>query len=138
VCDYYYRWPVGLLGGNGAANFCYTQAGSYTVMVASGQTSDMTQCFASWGAVFQATFLAANGTCGTALLGTSGGDPLNASTGYYGNLMPAIAYAVDHGATDAAAAFARLTGASNWNAVANSGFDDLPIWGIVPRGLLGT
>jgi hypothetical protein len=52
--------------------------------------------------------------------------------------MPAIAYAVDHGAPGAAAAFARLTGASNWNAIATSGFDDLPIWGIVPRGTLGT
>jgi hypothetical protein len=52
--------------------------------------------------------------------------------------MPAIAYAVDHGDPDAVAAFARMTGASNWSTVENSGFDDLPIWGIVPRGMLGT
>lgn len=138
VRDYYYRWPVGLLGDNGAANFCYTQAGSYTIKVASGPTGDVANCFDSWGEVFQNTFGVANGTCGTTLQGGSGGDPAAASGGYWGNLMPAIAYAVDHGATDAAAAFARLTGASNWNAVENSGFNDIPIWGIVPRGFGGT
>jgi hypothetical protein len=52
--------------------------------------------------------------------------------------MPAIAHAVDHGATGAADAFARMTGATNWSSVENSGFDDIPIWGIVPRGQLGT
>jgi hypothetical protein len=52
--------------------------------------------------------------------------------------MPAIAHAVDHRAPGAQAAFDRLTGASNWNSIVNSGFDDLPIWGIVPRGQLGT
>jgi hypothetical protein len=138
VRDYYYLWPVGLLGDNGSANFCYTRAGSYTIQVASGVTSDTTTYFGSWGTVFQNTFGMPNGTCGTTLQGTSGSDPLNASTGYYGNLMPAIAYAVDHGGTGAAAAFARLTSASNWNAVETSGFDDIPMWGIVPRGLLGT
>jgi hypothetical protein len=53
--------------------------------------------------------------------------------GYWGNLMPAIAYAVDHGAPGASAAWARLTGASNWSVLASAGFDDIPIWGIVPR-----
>jgi len=100
----------------------------------------VTNFYDTWGQVFAATFGTANSTssCGTVLEGASGSDPLNASSGYWGNLMPAIAHAVDHGAPGAAAAFARLTGASNWTAVQNSGFDDLPIWGIVPRGTLGT
>jgi len=141
VRDYYYRWPVGLLGGDGPSNFCFTQASAYTVKIASGVLSDgtnLTPCFTSWGAVFQNTFLATNGTCGTALQGASGGDPANADTGYYGNLMPAIAYAVDHGATGAAAAWARFSGASNWSLVENSGFGDTPIWGVVPKGFGGT
>jgi hypothetical protein len=141
VRDYYYRWPVGLLGGDGASNFCYTQASAYTVKIASGvlpSASDMSPCFTSWGAVFQNTFLAANGTCGTTLQGGSGGDPASAAEGYYGNLMPAIAYAVEQGATGAAAAWARFSGASNWSSVENSGFGDTPIWGIVPRGFGGT
>jgi hypothetical protein len=138
VRDYYYSWPVGLLGGSGPANFCFTQASTYTIKIASITTSDMTRCFDSWGTVYQATFGVANGSCGTVLQGTSGSDPAVASSGYWGNLMPAIAYAVDHGATGAAAAWASLTGASNWSTVENSGFDDLPIWGIVPRGFGGT
>lgn len=141
VRDYYYRWPVGLLGGDGPPNYCYTQGGAFNVKIAPGvppSDSDMSSCFTSWGAVFQNTFGAANGTCGTALQGTSGSDPLNAATGYYGNLLPAIAYAVDHGATGAAAAWARFSGASNWSSVENSGFGDAPMWGIVPKGFGGT
>jgi hypothetical protein len=140
VRDFYYQWPVGLLGTTGTANFCFPKAGNYTIKVADIQTGDVTLFYKNWGQVFAATFLVANSTisCGTVLEGGSGSDPANASSGYWGNLMPAIAYAVDHGAPGAAAAFARLTGASNWTAVANSGFDDLPIWGIVPRGTLGT
>jgi hypothetical protein len=100
----------------------------------------VTLFYKNWGQVFAATFLVANSTtsCGTVLEGGSGSDPANASSGYWGNLMPAIAYAVDHGAPGAQAAFDRMTGASNWSAVQTSGFDDLPIWGIVPRGTLGT
>ena len=141
VRDYYYRFPVGMLGGDGPPNYCYTQAGAFNVKLGPSvpaSPDDLSSCFTTWGAVFQATFGAANGTCGTMLQGASGGDPLNASTGYYGNLMPAIAYAVDHGATGAAAAWARFSSASNWSSVENSGFADTPVWGIVPRGWGGT
>jgi hypothetical protein len=141
VRDYYYRWPAGLLGGDGPPNYCYTQAGAFNVKIAPGippSDSDLSSCFTSWGAVFQNTFGAANGTCGVVLQGTSGSEPASASTGYYGNLMPAIAYAVDHGAPGAAAAWARFSGASNWSTVENSGFGDIPIWGIVPKGFGGT
>jgi hypothetical protein len=141
VRDYYYRWPVGLLGGDGPPNYCYTQASAYTVKIASGMLPDalnLSPCFTSWGTVYQNTFLAANGTCGTVLQGASGGDPASASTGYYGNLMPAIAYAVDHGAPGAAAAWARFSAASNWSTVENSGFGDIPMWGVVPKGFGGT
>jgi len=141
IRDYYYRWPVGLLGADGGANFCFTQASAYTIKVASGvlpSAENMSPCFTSWGAVYQNTFLAANGTCGTVLQGSSGGDPLNANVGYYGNLMPAIAYAVDRGAPDAAEAWARPSGASNWSSVENSGFGDIPMWGVVPKGFGGT
>jgi hypothetical protein len=71
--------------------------------------------------------------CTNTLQGTDAGVPSAAETGYWGNLLPAIAYAVDHGATGASAAWARLTGADNWSIVENSGFDNIPIWGIIPR-----
>jgi hypothetical protein len=138
VRDFLYKSVVGILGSAGASEYCYTQASAFKIQIASDHNGDATTWYDSWGTVYQATFGAANGTCGTTLQGTSGSDPANASTGYYGNLMPAIAYAVDHVAPGADLAFTRLTGASNWNVVENSGFGDIPIWGIVPRGSLGT
>ncbi|HLF24480.1 MAG TPA: hypothetical protein VI565_11205 [Burkholderiales bacterium] len=51
-----------------------------------------------------------------------------------GNISPSS----NRGRFAVAAAWARLTSASNWNVVANSGFDNVPIWGIVPRGFGGT
>jgi len=145
VRDYYYSWPAGILGTSGSANYCYTFASEYNIRIASGSTGDMTQVFTTWGAVFQASTTLANGSCpaGTALGGGGSGDPTVSSTGYYGNLMPAIAHAVDHGGgpgsgSPAALAWARFSGASNFSVLASSGFDDTPIWGIVPRGTLGT
>jgi hypothetical protein len=144
VRDYYYNnWMAGILGTSGAANYCYNHASEYNIQIASG--SSMSLVFANWGAVFQATFAAANGSCpaGTALGGGGSGDPTVASTGYYGNLMPAIAHGVDHGGglgsgSAADQAWTRFSGASNFATVANSGFDDCPIWGVVPRGFGGT
>jgi len=62
--------------------------------------------------------------------------------------LPAIAFAKDHLAPGADAAWARLTAASNFSTLASSSipsfdsqphtFDDLPNWGIVPRGFDGT
>ena len=143
VRDYYHSWPAGILGTSGATNYCYPFASSYNIQIVATQTGDMTQVFTTWGAVFQATFNQTNGSCpaGTALGG--GSDPMNAAVGYYGNLMPAIAHAVDHsgglgGGSPADLAWARFSGASNFATVQNSGFDDIPIWGIVPRGFGGT
>jgi hypothetical protein len=132
VRNYLYKSAVGILGPGGAGNYCYTDAANYTIAVASGN-DDTTNWFDTWGEVYQATFGSPSTSCGTTLTGTSGGDPGSAASGYWGNLMPAIAYAVDHGAAGAATAWNRLTSASNWSAVASSGFDNTPLWGIVPR-----
>jgi hypothetical protein len=68
---------------------------------------------------------------GTSLQGQSGSDPAGMATGYWGNLHPALAYAVDHSAAGASAAYQRLTAASNYTPAQ---FNDQPVWGIVPRG----
>jgi hypothetical protein len=139
VRDFSYKWPVGLLGASGSANYCFNFASAYNLRVAATATGDLTQCYGSWGLVFQNTYGFPNGTCSNTLQGSSGGDPLAASTGYYGNLLPAIAYAVDHGAAGADLAWARLTGASNWSSIVNCNppnsptFGDQPMWGVVPK-----
>ncbi|WP_041577116.1 hypothetical protein [Bdellovibrio bacteriovorus] len=54
------------------------------------------------------------------------------TTSYWGNLQPAISYSVMHKAPGAAAAFGRLTGATNWpDFVKNC--KDGPVWCIKPR-----
>lgn len=49
----------------------------------------------------------------------------------WGNMVPAIAYAVRHGVPGAQAAYARLQGASNWKDL-RAGFDQRPVWAVQP------
>lgn len=136
--DWMYKAVVGILGGNGAPNFCYTAASSYNYtissdVVASFAVTTPDRFYATWGEVFTATFGSSNTSCGTALGGSGSGTPDLAPTGYWGNLLPAIAYAVDHGAANAAAAYLRITAATNYATLNTAGFDDVPVWGIKPR-----
>jgi hypothetical protein len=128
-----YRSIVGLLGSVGPGVYCYTKASNYTIQIAPSNSSAPTTWYTSWGQVYQGTFGSQNTSCGTTLEGSSGSDPAAAATGYWGNLMPAIAYAVDHGAAGSSAAWSRLTSATNWSTILSSGFADTPIWGIIPR-----
>lgn len=96
--------------------------------------------YANWGAAYADNFgfgqtsgPTNSGQSGTDLKGGNiGGNGM--STSYWGNLQPAIAYAVDHGAPGAAAAYNRMVTATNFNAKALE-FQDIPIWGIKPRSL---
>ncbi len=132
--DWMYRSIVGILGPGGSGNYCFTRASQYFIIVTAGYDFDTTVWYDSWETVDIATWgslLACSNTLG----GESGGAPDQGSFGYWGNLMPAIAYAVDHGASGASTAYTRLTGATNWTTVLNSGFDDTPIWGVIPRAV---
>lgn len=129
VRDWLYRGVVGILGP--ASGYCFNYASVYNAKISDGGNEDPASWYASWAQVFAAT--QGSNPCGNTLLGDSGGAPGSAQVGYWGNLLPAIAYAVDHHATDAEAAWLRLTGASNWSVVRNAGFDTIPIWGIEPR-----
>jgi hypothetical protein len=134
VRDWIYQGPVGIAGDS--SGFCFTFASNYSLKLSSGINLDPTTWYSTWAEVYsgsQAIGLISGGVCGNTLGGSSGGHPSSAPTGYWGNYLPSIAYAVEHGAPGAAAAWARLTGASNWSTIEGSGFDDIPIWGIVPR-----
>src|SRR5204863_5703465 len=130
-----YRSVVGRLGTGAAGTYNYRDAAQYTMNYAPTASANYTNgtgpWYASWGDVATAMSIPlADG--GTALRGSSGADPATMQEGYWGNLMPALAYAVDHNAAGAAAAYARLTGASNFSANATN-FNDEPVWGIKPR-----
>lgn len=129
VRDWLYRGAVGILGPS--AGYCFAYASAYNAKISSGGNEDPATWYPGWSQVFAATHGGA--PCGNMLLGSSGGDPASAAYGYWGNLLPAIAYAVEHNASGAIAAWGRLTGASNWPTVVNSGFESVPNWGIAPR-----
>jgi len=126
VRDYLYRSIVGILGGSTISEYCFEDAGSYTIQIADGQTSDETSYYDSWGVVYDSTHGGPNTSCGNTL-----DDP--SATDYWANLLPAIAYAVEDTATGAYDSWARVTGATNFSTWEASGFDDTPIWGIYPR-----
>ncbi len=129
---------VGRFGGGGSSEFCYRDAAQYTMAVSpvDGTNFDGTDpassWYATWGDIYVATLGHANDcNAGGNLRGTSGADPVSFD-GYWGNLRPALSYAVDQGAAGAAAAYARLTGASNY-ATGAATLNDLPVWGVRPR-----
>lgn len=132
--NWMYRGIVGLLGDG--SGYCYTYASKYNLVLSSEVVPNYavrtaSQLYQTWAEVMAAT----NGaqSCGTTLLGSGAESPAEAYTAYWGNILPAISYAVDHGAPGAAAAWARLTGATNWSGVVGSNWSSVPIWGCKPR-----
>jgi hypothetical protein len=133
-CAWKYQSIVGRLGGAGDAQFSYRYAEQYTLSYAPGTdgAADFAggtgPWYADWAAVARAEGIANDAAAGASLVGSYVG----VATGYTSNYQPAIAYAVDHGATGAAAAYARLTAASNWAAHIATYTDD-PVWSVKPR-----
>jgi hypothetical protein len=134
-CAYKYQAIVGRLGPGTPGTYNYRYAAQYDITTAPTNSTDWAggtgPWYANWGAIAAAWGVpAADG--GTALMGTSGSSPDAMGTGYWGNLHPAIAYAVDHGAPGARDAYNRLTNASNYAANATQ-FNSSPEWGVQPR-----
>ena len=131
--EWKYKAVVGRLGGNGAAEYSFRRAAQYTLPYAPSDSANFANgsgpWYASWGAVARTLGMPQDGAPGATLLDGYFPDP----TSYWGNLMPAIAYAHDHGAVGAAAAWSRLTGASNFDQIVSL-FNDAPVWSVKPRG----
>jgi hypothetical protein len=137
LLDWKFKSVIGRLGGASAMEYCVRDAAQYEMAVAPRDASNWQTgagpWYVNWGEMYVATTGHANDcSVSTALRGSSGADPHAMATGYWGNLMPAIAYAVDYGASDASAAYGRLVTASNFASAAAS-FNDTPVWGIKPR-----
>ena len=127
-----YRAIVGRLGGSGTDAFTYRQGAQYTVNYSPTANVDWRggtgPWYASWGAVARSMNLPTDGTLGATLDSGYPEDP----TAYWGALMPAISYAVDHGAVGAAASWNRIISASNFGTLA-AAFNNDPGWGVKPR-----
>jgi hypothetical protein len=135
--DAFFAWKarsiIGRLGGGSAKDYLYADAAQYTIAVAPSDTPDFAggtgPWYADWGGIYAATLKTRN----------PGGTPdlrgayFPEATSYWGNLQPAIAYAVQHGVPGAAEAYARKTSASNWHQIV-SGFNVNTVWSVMPLG----
>jgi len=125
---------IGRLGTTATTEFLYRDAAPYTIAIAPTNTPDFNTgtgpWYANWGACYDATYASASP-------GTRNDGPLRGSyfpepTSYWGNMQPALAYAVDLAVPGARDAYNRMASASNW-AQLNAGFDSSPTWGVRPR-----
>jgi hypothetical protein len=131
-----YRSIVGRFGPNEAGNWSYRDAAAYTVPYAPSETANYSDGTGPWYPNWGASYVAAglSYASGTTLQGGNFADD-GLATSYWGNLQPALAYAVEHGAAGALEAYQRMVGASNWSSGAAAYNTVTPVWGVKPRNL---
>jgi hypothetical protein len=83
--------------------------------------------YSSWGEMYQAGLAKANTEPPGDLRGSYFPDP----NSYWGNLQPAIAYAVQHKVPGALEAYNRMTSAPNWSLIM-ANFNKMPVWSVRP------
>jgi hypothetical protein len=132
--DWKAKSVTGRLGSIGAGDYLYRDACPFVVSVAPSDSPDFNTgtgpWHPNWGEVW--TACQAETATGAKELGTTlRGGNIPDATSYWGNFMPALAYAVEHGAQGAAAGFLRLTSATNWSTL-QTGFNTAPVWGVKP------
>lgn len=125
---------IGRLGGTADSEYLYRDAATYTLAVAPTETPDYTggtgPWYATWGDVYAAT----TGVRNPGVEGPLRGAYYPDASSYWGNMLPAIAYAVQHNVPGALAAYNRMTKASNWNLLA-ADWNSAPVWSVVPHAL---
>ena len=130
---------VGRLGALSAPDsYGYNLAAQYYMAVAPADGADgwltgKGPWYDNWGQAFAASTGKSNAqNTDTRLTGAYYPE----TTAYWGNLMPAIAYAVELRAPGAVEAFARMTNAPNWPDFV-AGTHGNPVWGVRPRNAAG-
>jgi hypothetical protein len=121
--DWLNKWPAGRLG-TGNNEWCYVYATQYNFTA--GIVDGAGAYRPSFLNMYQAQFPTESASpCPSNSLMNSGAYPTEA-TGYYSNMQPAVAMAVDAGAVTAA----------QWNLFKSAGTPDYtsaPVWDVVPR-----
>lgn len=123
---------IGRLGGTSSSEYLFSDAAVYTVAVAPSDIPDFVggtgPFYKNWGEIYAATLGKSNPGVAGPLRGAYFPDP----TSYWGNLQPAIAYAVQHQVAGAQAAYARMRGAPNWSEFTNK-WNESPLWSVIPH-----
>jgi len=132
----FFRWKarsvVGRLGPKGA--FWYVNGAPYTVMISPNSMPDYDNGTGPWyeseAAVYNATYEVAPSWMGR-IDGALAGEIMPGADAMWGNLIPAIAYAVRHNVPGAQEAYKRILSASNWPGL-RDGFNSRPAWSVRP------
>lgn len=142
--DEFFAWKaksiVSRFGGIGATEYLYRDAAVYTIAISPFDTPVMAGDGLRWsgagngwysdfGAVWTKT-MTVHGPRTKAIEDGSLRGTIEA-TAYWGNLQPALAYAVRFGIAGASAGRARMLSAPNWSVIA-TGFNTAPVWSVIP------
>jgi hypothetical protein len=126
------RSAVMRLGPKGG--FWYVNGAPYTVMITPSNAPNYDNGTGPWyeseAAVYNATFAVAPAWLGK-VDGTLAGEIMPGADAMWGNLIPAIAYAVRHNVPGAQEAYSRIQSASNWPALSMA-FNARPVWSVKP------
>jgi hypothetical protein len=129
------RSAVGRLGPKGA--FWYVNGTPYTVQITPSSAPDYANGTGPWfeseAAVYNASYAVEPAWMGK-VDGTLAGEIMPGADAMWGNLMPAIAYAVRYNVPGAKEAYARILSASNWPALRDA-FNTRPVWSVAPAGV---
>lgn len=129
------RIAVGMFGDGTGTTWCFSYVGNqFRINNAApspvSQTTDLTGLYDNWNLVWVNTYPATS--CPNTLQG-----PIDNTTGQWATPEPGLAYAVDHGAPGAAAAYARFLGATNYaefrNPIGGDSYAISPVFGLNPR-----
>lgn len=138
--DAFFRWKAqSIISRLGPANaFWYINAAPYTMVISPASRPDYENGTGPWYAtaaeVYAATYVARPAWLG-AVDGQLASEIYPGERSFWGNLMPAIAYAVRHGVSGALPAYNRVTQASNWP-VLQEAFSRAPVWSVAPARLM--
>jgi len=138
---------VGRLGAADAGGYPYMNTGPYVLSVSSTAIPNYTTGAGPWRASWADIYAALPATLAAAsspsawvnnTTGTLYGEFMPGERSFWGNLMPAISYAVRHGVAGAVDAYNRITSASNYAALTTA-FNTSPVWSVKPAsGLVVT
>lgn len=143
--DAFYAWKarsvINLFGGTGPGEYLYRDAGVAVIAVAPRDNSNWITGAGPWydnfGQIWAGTHDGSlSGYAQPARTkaledGSLRGGYFPEATSYWGNLQPAIAYAVKHGLPGALAGYQRMTAANNWQQLV-SNFNKDPVWSVRP------
>lgn len=126
------RSVVRRLGPRGA--FWYVNGAPYVLSISPSASPDYRTGKGPWystdAEVYAATF-ASPASWLSNVEGMMSSEIMPGERAYWGNLMPALSYAVRHGVPGAQAAYNRVLGSSNWPALRDA-FNTQPVWAVEP------